>query len=209
VAASVDLIVTCTTAETHVVDATLLTAGREAAAAPSARQLLIDLGLPRNIDPDVAELAGVELLDLETISIHAPLEELNATQQARDIVGKAARTFTEVAEEQSLAPAVVALRTHVFDLLDAEIARAQSKGDPGGRIEQSLRHLAGVLLHTPMVRSRELARDGDQQAWLDGLDALFGLKVETPDAARAGSDIPSIAGSCPVGGDRMRTAAND
>jgi glutamyl-tRNA reductase len=213
VAASVDLIVTCTTAETHVVDAALLTAGRTSASSPSERQLLIDLGLPRNIDPDVADLAGVELLDLETISIHAPLEELNATQEAHAMVGKAARTFTEVAEEQSLAPAVVALRTHVFDLLDAEIARAQSKGDPDGRIEQSLRHLAGVLLHTPMVRSRELARDGEQQAWLDGIDALFGLKVETPDAARASADIPSIAGgtagSCPVGGDRMRPAAND
>jgi glutamyl-tRNA reductase len=216
IAASVDLIVTCTTAETHVVDAALLTAGRTAAASPPARQLLIDLGLPRNIDPDVAELAGVELLDLETISIHAPLEELNATEEARAIVGKAARTFTEVAEEQSLAPAVVALRSHVFELLDAEIARAQSKGDPDGRIEQSLRHLAGVLLHTPMVRSRELARDGEQQAWLDGLDALFGLKIETPDTARAAVDIPraadlprGTAGGCPVGGDRMRQAAND
>lgn len=204
VAASVDLIVTCTTVETHVIDAALLHAGREVVGSEaSTRQLLIDLGLPRNIDPDVSTVTGVELLDLETIRIHAPLEELNATHEARDIVGKAARNFTAVAEEQSLTPAVVALRGHVFGLLDAEIERAQAKGDPDGRIEQSLRHLAGVLLHTPMVRSRELARDGEQQAWLDGLDALFGLKIETPDAAHyAPATISRLPGGCPVSGDR-------
>ena len=46
--------------------------------------------------------------------------------------------------------------------------------------EAALRHMAGVLLHTPMVRSRELARAGEQRAWIDGLAAVFGV---TPDAA--------------------------
>lgn len=191
-AASVDIIVTCTTAETHVIDAALIDAGRDALGADAThRQLLIDLGLPRNIDPDVAGVEGVELLDLETISIHAPLEELNATHEARAMVGQAARSFSAATEEQSLAPAVVALRSHIFGLLDAEIERARAKGDEDGRIEQSLRHLAGVLLHTPMTRSRELARAGEQQAWLDGLEAVFGLQVQPRDAA---------AGGCPVTG---------
>ncbi|SDR76815.1 glutamyl-tRNA reductase [Microterricola viridarii] len=198
VAASVDVVVTCTTAETHVIDAALLGAGREVLGAEAAgRQLLIDLGLPRNIDPDVAGVEGVELLDLETIRIHAPLEELNATHEARAMVGQAARSFSAATEEQSLAPAVVALRSHIFGLLDAEIERARVKGDPDGRIEQSLRHLAGVLLHTPMTRSRELARAGEQQAWLDGLEAVFGLQVKAPDAA---------AGGCPITGRGAATA---
>ncbi len=202
VAAGVDVIVTCTTAETHVIDAALLRAGRAALGAPAAsRQLLIDLGLPRNIDPDVAEVDGIELLDLETIRIHAPLEELNATQEARAIVGQAARSFSAATEEQSLAPAVVALRSHIFGLLDAEIERARAKGDADGRIEQSLRHLTGVLLHTPMMRSRELARAGEQQAWLDGLEAVFGLQVEPVDAAGV-----ARIGGCPITG---RSAATE
>jgi glutamyl-tRNA reductase len=210
--AEADLIVTCTTVDTHVIDADLLTAGRArvglldsdretelADMAPTLRvralrsdsdlkpldaldeprQLIIDLGLPRNVDPDVATVPGVELLDLETIRIHAPLEELNATSDARSLVGKAARKFSAVAEEQSLAPAVVALRSHVFDILDAEIERAHARGDSSPETEAALRHLAGVLLHTPMVRSRELARAGEQQAYLNGLDALFGLTVKS------------------------------
>jgi glutamyl-tRNA reductase len=48
-----------------------------------------------------------------------------------------------------------------------------------------------VLLHTPMVRSRELARAGDQAAYLGGLDALFGIQVELP-AATATDSAPDV-----------------
>jgi glutamyl-tRNA reductase len=209
-----DLILTCTTAEHHVIDASILTAGRallaarHAAEAPAVdtiapalrscpvgtdpeatRQLVIDLGLPRNVDPDVSDVAGVELLDLETIRIHAPLEQLNATSEARKLVGRAAKKFSAVAEEQSLAPAVVALRSYVFDILDAEIERARARGDNSEQTEAALRHLTGVLLHTPMVRSRELARAGEQDAFLGGLDALFGIDVTMPEVGAI--DIPS------------------
>jgi glutamyl-tRNA reductase len=96
-AASADIIVTCTTAEHHVVDKALLAVGRDelaasvavllgtTAAVPEIRQLVIDLGLPRNVAPDVVEVPGVELLDLETIKIHAPLEEFGSTDAAREI----------------------------------------------------------------------------------------------------------------------------
>ncbi|GAA1058773.1 glutamyl-tRNA reductase [Agromyces bracchium] len=171
------------------------TAGRADAAAAAddatdaPRQLVIDLGLPRNVAPDVVGVAGVELLDLETIKIHAPLEEFGSTDAAREIVDRAARNFGRVAEELDLAPAVVSLRRHVFDVLDAEIERARSRGDDDGRTEAALRHMAGVLLHTPMVRSREYARAGDQQAWLDGLEAIFGIRPEAePTASALASD---------------------
>jgi glutamyl-tRNA reductase len=201
-AASADVIVTCTIVEHHVVDRGLLEVGRAELAAsqgaapvaiaaaradvPAApRQLVIDLGLPRNVAPDVVEVHGVELLDLETIRIHAPIEELGATDAARELVNRAARNFGRVGEELDLAPAVVALRSHVFDVLDAEIARAKARGDDDGRTEAALRHMAGVLLHTPMVRSREYARAGEQRAWLDGLEAVFGIRAEAEAAASA------------------------
>ncbi|WP_286329684.1 hypothetical protein [Agromyces marinus] len=92
-------------------------------------------------------------------------------------------------EELDLAPAVVALRRHVFDVLDAEIDRARSRGDDDGRTEAALRHMAGVLLHTPMVRSREYARNGEQQAWLDGLDAIFGIRHDAGAEASAVAEV--------------------
>jgi len=224
--ARADLIVTCTTAQEHVIDAAVLTAGRTLLGAEHAgraaaqsvhsavesetgdahhcpadatgegrRMLVIDLGLPRNVDPDVSTVSGVDLLDLETISLHAPLEELNATSTARELVGKAARKFSAVAEEQSLAPAVVALRKHVFGILDSEIERARKRGDEGGQTEAALRHLAGVLLHTPMVRAREVAREGGQDAYLAGLEAVFGITVHPASPAAVSSADPEASAS--------------
>lgn len=214
-AAGADLIVTCTMVEHHVVDRELLELGRaelaeaadrtpatlrpsrestDAASADAPRRLIIDLGLPRNVAPDVVGVPGVELLDLETIKIHAPLEEFGATDAARELVDRAARNFSRVGEELDLAPAVVALRRHVFDVLDGEIARARSRGDDDGRTEAALRHMAGVLLHTPMVRSREYARAGEQQAWLEGLEAIFGIRADAEAAAAASADAERDAG---------------
>ena len=177
-----DVLVTCTSTVEPVVTADVL---------DGSRRLVIDLGLPRNVDPLVADVDGVELLDLETISLHAPLAELTAADDARALVSSAAAEFTAVAAEQSLTPAVVALRKHVFDVLDAEIERARSKGDSSERTEAALRHLAGVLLHTPSVRARELAREGRGEEFRDGLEALFGLTGTR--AARPAADLRPIA----------------
>lgn len=172
VAAS-DVIVTCTTTVDHIVTPDLM--GGPDAQAPT---LVIDLGLPRNVDPAVGRLAGVQLLDLETISIHAPLAEVNATTEARNLIGAAAADFSASEAELSTAPAVVALRRHMFDILDAEIARARARGDSSELSERALRHLTSVFLHTPSVRARELARDGEGQSFIDGLSALFGVDPE-------------------------------
>ncbi|MBD8611241.1 glutamyl-tRNA reductase [Frigoribacterium sp. CFBP 13729] len=161
-----DVLITCTSTPEPVVVPEVVDA---------SRRLVIDLGLPRNVDPLVARVPGVELLDLETISLHAPMAELTAADDARALVSSAAAEFHAVAAEQSLTPAVVALRRHVFDLLDAEIERARSRGDSSERTESALRHLAGVLLHTPSVRARELAREGRGEEFRDGLESLFGL----------------------------------
>lgn len=197
-AAHATVVITCTSAEQPVLDAAILRAGRgpalavlpapdaavdcpvlghgSAGSAPS--QLIVDLGMPRNVAPDVAELAGVTLLDLETIRLHAPLEELQATDAARSIVRAAAATFHEVGARESVTPAVVALRGHIFELLEAEIERARRRGDDGGQVEQAMRHLAGVLLHTPTSRAHELAAQGRGSEFIAALETLYGLSAE-------------------------------
>ena len=157
------------------------------------RRLIIDLGLPRNVDPAVAQCEGVELLDLETISIHAPIAELTAAEDARALIGLAAADFTA---DRSVEPAIVAMRTHVFDLLDAEIARARSRG-AGDDTVAALRHLAGVLLHAPSVRARELAKEGRANEFIDGLDAVYNVRADLVRDAAAdvlqADDTPGLA----------------
>ncbi|KAA9108290.1 glutamyl-tRNA reductase [Microbacterium rhizomatis] len=187
VAAHADLIVTCTSSDVPVVSASVLTSGAalEGELAIPARRLVIDLGLPRNVDPDVAGVAATDLLDLETIRLHAPLEELQATDAARAVVEDAARRFADVGAVRSVEPAVVALRSHVFSLMEAEIARAHARGDE--QSEQSLRHLVGVLLHTPTARAHELAAAGRADEYTAALATLFGIDVPAPSAVATAS----------------------
>ena len=168
--ASSDVVITCT--------ATLAITPHDFT--NTTRRLVIDLGLPRNVDPAVAQVEGVEMLDLEIIGRHAPIEALTATADARAMVGTAATAFSTAA---SVEPAIVALRSHVFDLLDAEIERAKGNAET----EAALRHLAGVILHGPSVRARKLATTGDAQSFIDGLDAIFGIPA-TPAIAASDAD---------------------
>ena len=140
----------------------------------SERRLIIDLGMPRNVDPAIVSLPGIELLDLETISLHAPAEELTATADARVLVSDAAARYSA---ERSIEPAIVALRTHIFELLDRELERANKRG-AGKETEAALRHLASVLLHTPSVLGRQAALEGRGQDFVNGLEAVFGVNAE-------------------------------
>lgn len=168
-----DLVLTCTSSDTPV-----LTPETASGSLADRYRLVIDLGLPRNVDPHVALLRGVELLDLETVRVHAPLEELTAADDARALVGRAAAEFSALEAEQEVAPAIVAFRNHILSLLDEEISRARARGDADGSVEAALRHLTGVLLHTPSLRARTLAREGRGEEFVTGLDALYGIRGE-------------------------------
>ncbi|MCK2032979.1 glutamyl-tRNA reductase [Microbacterium sp. KSW4-4] len=185
-AAHSTLLITCTTATEPVLgpEHLQLPVGLAAAGCPVAAtsgttgvpsRLVVDLGMPRNVDPAVAALEGVALLDLETIRLHAPLEELQATDAARSVVREAAETFHVVGARQSVTPSVVAFRSHIFELLEREIDRARARGDEDGKVEQALRHLSGVLLHTPTVRAHELAAAGRADEFAAALATLYGI----------------------------------
>lgn len=178
-AAQADVVITCTA--DAVVHADAFTSGR--------RVLVIDLGLPRNVDPAVGEVEGVELLDLETIRLHAPLEQFSAHADARAIVGDAA---TEFAADREVGPAITALRGEVLKVVDDEIARARARG-AGDDVEAALRHLAGVLLHKPSVRMRELAVEGRLDEVHGALELLHGLAVDAPGAAVDDDDLWATA----------------
>ena len=173
-AAQADVVITCTADAVVHADAFV----------PGRRVLVIDLGLPRNVDPAVGEVDGVELLDLETIRLHAPLEEFSAHADARAIVGDAA---TEFAADREVGPAITALRGEVLKVVDDEIARARARG-AGDDVEAALRHLAGVLLHKPSVRMRELAVEGRIDEVREALGLLHGLSVDAPAVAAEDDD---------------------
>lgn len=155
-----DVVITCTAR--YVVTASDIPDG--------ARRLVIDLGLPRNVETGVGTLPGVELLDLELIGRHASLPDLGPG--AHEAVGNAAAAFKA---DRLAAPSVVALRRHIDAVLQAEIDRARARGGDDPHTEAALRHFAGVLLHGPSVRARELAAEGAVGEFDQALETLFGI----------------------------------
>lgn len=146
-------------------------------------QLILDLGMPRNIDPAVAAVPGVELLDLDLVARHAPVPELSAAAEARDLVRDAAAAFATDQAERVIGPTLTQLRGHVLAILEEEICRARGgEGDasrtasPGDAdVEQALRRFTGRLLHEPTSRLRALARAGRVEEAQAAAHALFGI----------------------------------
>lgn len=144
--------------------------------AATGRVLVLDLGLPRNIDPAVGDLPGVELLDLETVRLHVPLPQFDAHLDARAMVGEAAARFDA---ERAAAPAIAALRRRILETVESEVARARARG-AGDETEAALRHLAAVLLHDPSVRIREAAQHGRTAELRSALALLHGVNSAPP-----------------------------
>lgn len=153
---------------------------RSARADTSKPLLVIDLGLPSNVDKAVAYLPGVELLDLETISLHAPVQELNASAQAMDMVREATASFDQRSAEQSAGPAITAYRGRVNQVLAAELDRLEARGRLTEETERALRHFAGVLVHEPTTRARQLASEGRLDEVESAIDTLYGVQPSRP-----------------------------
>lgn len=168
-----DLVVTSTTLQALTRERLLAARG-----ASTEATLVVDLGMPANVDPAVAELPGVDLLDLPTIGLHAPVPELQASAQAHDLVESAADAFDASA---AAGPVVTAFREHVMRLLEQELKRMQAR--PGTSVEtaeateRALRHFAGVLVHGPTTRAHTLAVEGRLDEVIAAVETLYGLSA--------------------------------
>ena len=169
--AAADVVVACSGSLTPVLGVADLEA------ALSARPLVVvDLSLQRDVDPAVAGMPGVHLIDLATVRDQAP--ELRDEQVARAtaIVETAAEQFEGALAERAIDHAVVAMREHVQAAVEAEIARLPAGDVPAAQVERALRRLGATLLHTPSVRARDAARAGLVEEYLMALRLLHGIE---------------------------------
>ncbi len=163
--ANADVIVTCSAARTYVVAPTDLPATRD--------RIVLDLGMPRNVDPTVRDVPGTSVVDLDDIGKHAPHGNLTSTAQAREAVRTWAEGYERSLTADLAGPAIGTMRTYVADALEAELARVRLRGTEAEQaaVEHALRHFAGALLHSPTIRARALASDPHLA---DVVAALFG-----------------------------------
>jgi len=192
--AAADVMIGCSGSDNRVEAAEL---ARIRSASPQPL-IAIDLALTHDFDPAVAELDGVELLTLESVRLAAPQEQAESLNQASGIVDGAATAFEQEREARSVDSAIVALRRHTMDVLDAEMEKVRARHGctaAAEEVEFALRRMVKQLLHIPTVRARELAANGQQDDYVAGLEAVYGITVDQPAARSAASGAEA---QCPV-----------
>jgi glutamyl-tRNA reductase len=179
-----DLVVACVGATGYLLHADAVAAAQERR---GARPIyLVDLALPRDIDPEVLGVAGASLVSLEDLAEllrdavlpGAPDPEAEV-EAVRRIVADEVAAHLAARHADAVAPVVVALRARADSVLAAELARLDGRLDldPAARaeVEQSLRRAVATLLHTPTVRVKELAAESAAGSYAEALHVLFDL----------------------------------
>ncbi len=201
-----DVLVSCTGAVGHVLTVERMGAARELRAAEAARadglpgdQLVVDLALPRDVDPAVASLPGVRVVDLATLGEQLADKEVGAQiEAARTIVDAEVAAYLHAQRADEVAPTVVALRSYARQVVDAELARLRSRlgadVDPrlASEVELSVHRVVEKILHTPTVRVKSLAAedDGAGTHYAAALRELFDLDL---DVVTGGASITDVA----------------
>lgn len=158
---------------------------RQVRAESPGQLAVLDLALSHDFDPQVAELAGVELITLESVKNAAPQSADEALLQAQSIVERAIGEFLTEQLERTATDAIVALREHTHEVLEAEMAKVRSRHKctaAAEEVEFALRHLVRELLHVPTVRAKELAASGRAAEYIAALESLYNIdqqEIET------------------------------
>lgn len=190
-----DVLISCTGASAVVFDSERIQQARTDAGTGTARPMsLIDLALPRDIDPAVRDLDGVELIDLEVLSRAAANAELAAdVQQVQSIVEAEVRTFLAAKAASHITPTVVALRTMATDIVAAEQSRIESRlpnltDEERADVRKALHRVAEKLIHAPTVRVQQLIDGPADLTYADALADLFALDQKAVDAVTRAGD---------------------
>lgn len=201
--AAADLVVTCTGASGHVITADMVA---DAMRQRSAGLVLLDLAMPRDVDPAVAELPGVTVTDLQTLAADGhPAFDPGEREigEVRRIMSEELASHLSARRAAAVTPTVVALRAKAAQVVDAEIARLAGRldhldGVAMDQIAKSMQRVTDKLLHDPTVRIKELAGSPDAASYEDALRVLFDLD---PAAVQAVAQADAKLAGWPKGGE--------
>jgi glutamyl-tRNA reductase len=189
--AAADVLVTCTGANGVVV-------GTDAVAAAMAGRagrplVVVDLALPRDVDPAVSGLPGVHVVDLALLQderagtddgLLTGAVAADAVAAAHAMVEAEAALLRAERQAADVAPTVSALRSQAAQVVDAELLRLAGRlpdldARDRAEIARTVRRVVDKLLHEPTVRVKELAGSPGGTDYAGALRALFGLGIDT------------------------------
>ncbi|HEY7928046.1 MAG TPA: glutamyl-tRNA reductase [Candidatus Dormibacteraeota bacterium] len=165
-AADIDVVISCTNSSAQVLTAADVAAVQ---AVRGHRPLgIIDIAVPRDVDPAAASVPGVTLVDVDAMGgriAELQGQRLSALAEATSIIeAEVVHALTVIDERDTAGPTIAALVRQAEALRRQEVERtlARMPGVDGvtvERIQQLTRSLVGKLLHAPISHLREFADD--------------------------------------------------
>jgi glutamyl-tRNA reductase len=190
--AEADIVICCTGATGPVITAGMLPAARR------ETLVLLDLAMPRDVDPAVAGLPGVVVIGMDMLSENATAAGAGDVAAVRAIAEAELAAYQSAIDAARVAPTVVALRAKAAEVVEAELARLAGRlsgdGVSGRALEevaQAVRRVADKLLHAPTVRVKELAGSPGGEDYAAALRVLFDLDPRAVEAVTRAAPDPS------------------
>ena len=161
--------------------------------------LLIDIAVPRDVDPGCGELDGVSLYDIDDLQA-VIARNLNTravqTPRALEIVEEEIHRFARWLGQLDALPTVSALRAHGSDIVEQVLAENSGRWDSASprdlaRVEAVARAVMSRLLHEPTIRLRSLGEDRGH-ASLELVRELFGLREDAPVQERPPAELAEV-----------------
>ncbi len=155
--------------------------------------LLIDLAVPRDVDPACAQIAGVSLSDIDdlqaVIARNRKVRQAEA-RKADGIIEEEIQKFAGWLGSLEVLPTLAALRSHANEIAEQVVRENSGKWESASprdleRVDALARAIVNRVLHQPTVRMKEL-RDDRVHARMALVRDLFGLAGEEDAAA----DLP-------------------
>jgi glutamyl-tRNA reductase len=161
--------------------------------------LLIDIAVPRDIDPACGELEGVSLYDiddLQAVVAHNLSTRAGEAPRAHEIVEEEIHRFARWLGQLETLPTVSALREHGNALVEQVLAENNGRWESASpadlaRVEAVAKAVMSRLLHEPTIRLRGLSDDRGH-ASLELVRELFGLSREEPPQAQPAGDLAEV-----------------
>jgi glutamyl-tRNA reductase len=142
---------------------------------------LIDLAVPRDIDPAVNELDGCYLYDIDDLEavVEASLSgRRREAERAEAIVAGEAERFRAWQASLEVVPTIASLRARAEAIRSAELSKAKLSDRERAAVESITSQIVNKLLHLPTVRMKEAAAASDAVLYADAVRHLFGLEDE-------------------------------
>jgi glutamyl-tRNA reductase len=179
--ADVDLLMTGTGAQSMILEHADL--ARVMAARDGRPILVVDIAVPRDVDPAAADLPGVTLLDMDDLRRFAEAglaERRREVASVHAIIDEEVERFSAVSTAREVAPLVSALHMHGEAVRSAELDRLRARlGDLDARqidaVEALTRGIVAKLLHEPTIALKDAAGTPKGERLADALRDLFEL----------------------------------